>query len=60
MTKDEWMARELAKRPARDAAWRDETRRLWGFSSPVNVNAFGVEALAPTGTVDENRANVAA
>lgn len=63
MTKEAWIARELAKRPARSAKWRREMLAWWGLrpSDPVDIDQLGIELPpASAGGVDENRPDVAA
>jgi len=61
MTKDDWIQRELAKMPVRSAAWKTETLRLWGLRSvrPDDLQECRVETVAFTGTVDNDRADIA-
>ena len=35
MTKEEWLARELAKMPERGEAWRARVMKMWGLK-PVS------------------------
>lgn len=61
MTTEEWIERELAKRPPRSEEWRAETRRRWGFksASPDDLDKVGVEQSALPGTVNDDCADVA-
>ena len=65
MTTEDWISRELAKRPPRSEAFKEETRGLWGLKSrslggPVDLNARGVEPNATSGPVDDDGPDVAA
>jgi hypothetical protein len=62
LTEQEWVERELAKRPLRSEAWKAETQRLWWFKSgsPNNLNAPGVEPCTTAGLVDDDGTDVAA
>jgi hypothetical protein len=64
LTEEEWIERELEKRPPRSEAWKAETRRLWGFreasGNPDDLNMVGIELSALPGTVDDDSKNVPA
>ncbi len=64
MTKQEWIERELAKRPPRSEAWKAETRRLWGFretsGSPDDLNMVGAEPSTLPGTVNDDSLDIPA
>ena len=63
MTVQDWIDRELAKRPERSEERKAETRRRWGVKSvrPDDLDKIGVELpVTLPGPVDDNRRDIPA
>jgi hypothetical protein len=58
MTMDEWIERQLASRPPRSEAWKEDMRRFFGLKSrsagPDDLDTVGVEPGTTARLIDHD------